>query len=56
MSAWISWSASTRNSRRELGAEQQFPRGGVEIADVHQDRVAGQDGQRGGDIGHHLRL
>jgi hypothetical protein len=36
--------------------EQQLTRRGIDIADVHHDRVAGQDGKRGCEIGHHLRL
>ena len=36
--------------------EQQFTRRGIDIADVHHDRVAGQDGKRGSEFGHHLRL
>ncbi len=36
------------------GGEQQFARCGIDVADVHHDRVAGQDGERGGEFGHHL--
>jgi hypothetical protein len=34
--------------------EEQFARRGINVANIHHDRVAGQDGKRGGEFGHHL--